>query len=233
MNWYDIKNKNDKSEIWLYDEIGMWGKSAKDFVSELKEIKNNQIDLHINSPGGNVFEGNAIYNALKNHNSEIVTYVDGIAASIASIIALAGKKIVMAENAMYMMHNPSGITIGEANDMRKSADVLDKIRDTMINIYMTKSKKPEAEIKKILDDETWYSAKEAVDNGFADELSEGKDMSACNKFIPVMKYYGFKYIPEMKNIIQLNNIDKNRVIPLNNNIFIKEEDEILKTIYKI
>jgi len=233
MDWFDIKNKSNVSEIWLYDEIGMWGKTAKDFISELKEIKNKQIDLHINSPGGSVFEGNAIYNALKNHDAEITTYIDGIAASIASIIALAGKKVIIAENAMYMVHNPSGLTMGEAKDMRKSADVLDKIRDTMVGIYVNKSKKSEDDVKKLLDDETWYNADEAKENNFVDEIVEKMDMAACAKFIPVMKHYGFKYIPKIENIAPLSDNDKNKIIPLNNNVFIGEEDAVLRMIYKI
>jgi len=251
ISWYDIKDKAEKAEIWLYEEIGMWGKSAKDFIMDFKKITNKQVDLHINSPGGSVFEGNAIYNALKTSDKTITAYIDGIAASIASVIALASDEVVMAENAMFMIHNPSGITIGEAEDMRKSADVLDKIRDTMVGIYAKKSDKSEKEIIGLLDDETWFNATEAKENGFIDVVAEEMDIAACAKFIPTMKFYGFKKIPQIENkkieqtqghthietsdltktITPLSKDDKLKTVPLNNNKFIKEEDDLYDLIH--
>ena len=104
MKCYEIKAKADVSEIWLYEEVGFWGVGAKDFMAELNAIKSPKIDMHINSPGGEVFDGIAIYNGIKNHAATVTTYIDGIAASIASVIALAGDTVTMAENAMFMMH---------------------------------------------------------------------------------------------------------------------------------
>jgi len=194
--WYEIKNKADVSEIWLYDEIGFWGMGAKEFIVELNAIKSPKIDMHINSPGGDVFDGAAIYNAIKRHPAAVVSFVDGIAASIASVIALAGEKVVMAENAIYMMHNPSGFTIGTAEDMRKTADILDKVRDTMIGAYMEKSGKDEDAIKALLDGETWLNAEETKDEGFADVIGEKYDMAACAKFVPALAKMGFKNVPQ-------------------------------------
>jgi len=113
MKWFKIENKADKAEIWIYEEIGEdpWtggGVTAKSFQKELSEIKASQIDLHINSIGGLVFEGIAIHNLLKQHPANVTTYIDGIAASISSVIALAGDKVIMAENGLFMIHNVSG-----------------------------------------------------------------------------------------------------------------------------
>lgn len=202
MSWYKIENKADKAEIWIYEQIGedFWsggGVTAKDFQKELSEIKAAKIDLHINSPGGQVFEGVAIYNMLKQHRATITTYIDGIAASIASVIALAGDRVVMAANALFMMHNPSGIVMGTATDMRKTADVLDKVRDTLLTVYTSKSTRSEKDIVDLLEAETWMNAEEAIEAGFADEIGGEMDLAACAKFIPVMQQAKFKHIPEI------------------------------------
>lgn len=194
-SWYQIKAQAQNSEIWLYDEIGLWGIGAKEFIAELNAIKSPKIDMHINSPGGEVFDGAAIYNAIKRHSAKVTTYIDGIAASIASVIALSGEKVVMAENAIYMLHNPSGMTIGTSEDMRKTADILDKVRDTMVGAYMTKSGKTQEDVIALLDAETWLDAEEAKAAGFCDEIGDEMDMAACAKFVPVMAKMGFKHIP--------------------------------------
>lgn len=200
MKWYEIRAKSDVSEIWLYDQIGKdWfseGVTAKEFIAELNAIKSPKIDMHINSPGGEVFEGAAIYNAVKRHPSSVTTFVDGIAASIASVIALAGEKVIMAQNAMYMLHNPSGMVIGRAEDMRKTADILDKVRDTMIGAYIDKSKKSSEDIIALLDAETWLDAEEAKEAGFADEIGDKIEAAACAEFLPLMARLGFKNIPQ-------------------------------------
>ena len=203
MRWYEIKAKKEgPAEIWIYDEIGYWGIGAKEFIIELNAIDNPKIDMHINSPGGEVFDGAAIYNAIKRHPAEVTTYVDGIAASIASVVALAGKKVIMAENAIFMMHNPAGLVIGTADDMRKTADVLDKVRETMIGAYMTKSGKSDSEIKGLLDAETWMNADETKAAGFADEIGDEMDLAACAKFIPSMQKMGFRHIPRDLNAMK-------------------------------
>ena len=204
MNWYKIVNKSDKAEIWIYEEIGQdfWtggGVTAKNFQKELSAIKASQIDLHINSPGGAVFDGVAIYNLIKQHPANVTTYIDGIAASIASVIALAGDKVVMAENALYMMHNPSGMVMGTAADMRSLADVLDKIRGTMTGVYAAKSGRADDEISALLDAETWMTAAEAMEFGFVDEIADEMDLAACAKFVPIMAKAGFKHIPNSIN----------------------------------
>lgn len=200
-SWFEIKAKSDDdlSEIWIYDEIGGWGISAKDFVKELSAIKSKKIDMHINSPGGDVFDGAALYNEIKRHPAEVTSYIDGIAASIASVIPLAGDKVYMAENALYMMHNPWGMVLGNAEDMRKQADVLDKVRETMLSAYMNKSGQEKEDIIALLDEESWLTAEEAQEAGFIDEISGKMDMAACAKFAPVMAKMGFKNIPKALN----------------------------------
>jgi ATP-dependent Clp endopeptidase proteolytic subunit ClpP len=200
MGWFEIKAKSDIAEVWLYDEIGKDffgdGVTAKEFLTELNAIKAPKIDMHINSPGGAVFDGAAIYNAVKRHPATVTTYIDGIAASIASVIALAGDKIIMAENAIYMMHNPFGFCMGRSEDMRKTADILDKVCGTMIGAYSEKSGKGETEIRALLDAETWMDAAEAKAAGFVDEIGDEMEMAACAQFVPSMEKMGFKRIPQ-------------------------------------
>jgi ATP-dependent Clp endopeptidase proteolytic subunit ClpP len=203
MKWYEIKNKTDKAEIWIYEQIGedWWsggGVTAKGFQKELSEIKASQIDLHINSPGGVVFDGITIYNLIKQHPANVTTYIDGLAASIASVIALAGDKVVMAENALYMIHNPFGMAFGDAEEMRKMADNLDKVCGSLVKSYTSKTGQTDAEIEALMDAETWMTADEALTFGFIDEISDQMDMAASAKFIPSMQKARFKNIP--KNI---------------------------------
>lgn len=183
-SWYQIQNKaNNAAEILIYDEIGYWDINAKDLARDLKDIGNvSNIDVRINSPGGSVFDGTAIYNLLKNHNAEVTVYIDGLAASIASVIAMAGDKIVMAENALMMIHNPWSGVWGEADDMRKEAEVLDKIKDSIIATYVSRTGKTADELSAMMDEETWLDATEAVELGFADETTEPRLEAA--KFNP-------------------------------------------------
>jgi len=199
--WFEIINKADKAEIWIYEQIGedFWtggGITAKSFQKELSGIKASQIDLHINSPGGEVFDGITIYNLIKQHPANVTTYIDGLAASIASVIALAGDSVIMAENALYMIHNPWGFAMGDATEMRKTADLLDKVAGSLVTAYTSKTGKPDDDIQTLLDAETWMTAQEAKDAGFIDEISEQMDMAACAKFIPAMQKAKFKNIPE-------------------------------------
>lgn len=161
------------AELHIYGEIGPYGITAKSVADALKPFAGaRQINVRINSPGGDVFDGNAIYNLLKSHPANVTVYVDGLAASIASVIAMAGNKIVMAQNAMMMIHDPWTIAVGGADDMRKSAEVMDKIKTTLVSAYRDKSGLNESEIATIMADETWFTAEEAVAMGFADEVAE-------------------------------------------------------------
>jgi ATP-dependent protease ClpP protease subunit len=177
---FEISCAADKSraELVIYSSIGesIWGDSlsAKDFMKQLKELPDSvkNLDIRINSPGGDVFDGISIYNILKQHKAYKTVYIDGMAASIASIIALAGDEIVMSEGALYMIHLPWTFAGGNKNKLLETVDLLEKIEDQMVNIYFRKTKKDKNEIKAMLSKETWMSAEEALDHGFIDKKME-------------------------------------------------------------
>jgi len=179
-------NKGKTGEIWLYDQVGEgWfgGMSAKTFVAELQKLgKVDIINLHINSPGGSVFDGVAIYNSLKSHPARIEVDVDSVAASIASLIAMAGDEIRMAANSMMMIHDPMGFAMGSAGDMRKTADLLDQVKGVIAGTYVNRTGKKEAEIAQMMTDETWMTADEAQQKGFADLVTEEQRIAACTGF---------------------------------------------------
>lgn len=180
--WFSIKNATtDSADLYFYDVIGdSWvGSDAATVVKEITGLKQKKLNVHINSPGGSVFDGVAIYNALLNHASEVTVFVDGLAASIASIIALAGKRVVIAENAMFMIHNPWTWGAGNAAEFRKQADVLDQIGETLITTYASRTGKSREVIRASMDAETWFSAKEAKDWGLATEVAEPLRAAAC------------------------------------------------------
>ncbi|MFI2810149.1 head maturation protease, ClpP-related [Microbulbifer sp. JSM ZJ756] len=192
--WYEMKAAaGRRAEVLIYDYIGMFGVEARDFIDELNALDVDEIDLRLNTPGGSVFEGNAIYNALKRHKAKITSYVDGLAASMGSVIALAGERVIMADNAMYMIHNPWTHVGGDSRELRKTADTLDKLRESMLNIYHAKTGIPLDELTTMLDDETWLTASECVDKGFADDTVEGLEVAAS--FAPE-KFKGCKRVPE-------------------------------------
>jgi|GEM_PF-556094 len=173
--WYAISSTDDRDpdqsvEVSLYDEIGFGGVSAKQFAADIKKLKGQHIDLRINSVGGSVTEGAAIFNALKRHKGGLTVHIDGLAASMASVIAMAGEETRIAENALLMIHNPWSMTMGDADDLRKEADVLDKLKATLVNAYVRKTGQPRAAIEQMMTDETWMDAQEALELGFVDEI---------------------------------------------------------------
>lgn len=178
--WYQIKAQGeDGAEIDIFDEIGYWGIRAQDFIRDLRglgSIKN--IKVRINSPGGDVFDGVAIHNALKRHEAFVTVEVYGIAASIASIIAMAGNKVIMPENTWMFIHDPLAIVVGDADDMRDMADALEKIAAGLISSYVSKTGKDEKEVKKWMSEDTWFTAAEALEAGLADEVSGSVKLAA-------------------------------------------------------
>lgn len=170
-----IQNKSaTQAEIILYAGIGQdwWGDgsmiSAKQFSDELKKLDAsvNEIVLRINSPGGDVFDGIAIYNRLKQHKAKVIVYIDGLAASIASIIALAGDEIYIGDGALYMVHLPWTFAMGNRMELDNTINRLLDVEEQMISIYKKKSGLERAEIKALLEAETWMGADEAVEKGF-------------------------------------------------------------------
>ena len=177
--WYSIQAKADQSaDISIFDEIGFWGVTAKQFIGDLKAIDAKTINLAINSPGGSVFDALAMYNALRQHPANVEVTVLGVAASAASLVAMAGDTIVMPENAFMMIHNPLNFAYGNADELREMADVLDKIGASLVATYANRTGLPEDEIKALLDAETWLNAEEAVLKGFADELQPALKVAA-------------------------------------------------------
>ncbi len=169
-----MQAKEDQTvDIYIYDEIGGWGISARRFTEDLISLGNlSHINLHIHSPGGEVFDGIAIYNQLKNHSATITVFIDGLAASMASVIAMVGDTVIMPKNAMMMIHKPWGVSWGDANDMREYADLLDKLENVLIPAYVAKTGKTTEEITAMLEQETWLDGDECVEHGFADKVIE-------------------------------------------------------------
>lgn len=169
-------------KIYLYDEIGpaYYGLlDAKWMVDELAKAGGQDIELRINSPGGSVFDGQAMYTALAGYGGKVTAHVDSIAASAASFVAMAAGKIQIAENAMVMIHNACGFAMGDAGDMRQTADLLDKIDAGLVAQYAARTKQTEEQIREWMAAETWMDAKEAVDRGFADEIGTPLAVKAC------------------------------------------------------
>lgn len=187
--WNFIKNESsDSADLQLYGEIAdssWWGDEVtpKNFKDELDALGNiSVLNVYINSPGGDVFAGQAIHSMLKRHKAQVNVYVDGLAASIASVIAMAGDKVIMPSNAMMMIHDPWTIAAGNAQDFRKMADDLDKIKESLIAAYLGKATNlDEATISEMMKEEKWLTAQEAVEYGFADEVEEAKDYAASLK----------------------------------------------------
>ena len=184
--WFTMKADNDgkTAEIAIYDEIGKswWGEdtvSAKQFLDDLKalgEVEN--ITLRINSPGGDVFDGVAIHNSLKNHKATVTAHVDGIAASAASFIAMAADKIVMPANSFLLIHGASGMSWGNADDMRAVADDLDRIDKSLTSTYVARAGSTTAKVKALMKEDRLMDAAEAKQWGFADEVTSEKKMAA-------------------------------------------------------
>lgn len=173
---FDVRAAKDEAdkpvtEIDLYDEIGFWGVNAREFRSRLKDA--GDVVLRVNSPGGDVFDGLAMYNDLLRHRGSVRVEITGMAASIASIIAMAGDEIVMAPNSFFMIHNAWTIGIGNRHDFSDISGVLTKIDDALARTYAARTKTGIRDIKRMMDNETWMTAKEAVDGGFAKSIADG------------------------------------------------------------
>lgn len=198
MPFWSFKNLSDEeSELridgeivedgwaWIYEWFGEPYASPNKFRKALKDHKGKNITVWIDSWGGDVFAGVGIYNALKEHKGKVTVKVDGKAVSAGSLIAMAGDEIFMSPGSILMIHNPWSLAIGEAKDMRKSADVLDEVKEAILNIYQTRVDKSREEISELMDNEEWMSAKKAVKEGFADgilHLDNEEDESISNSF---------------------------------------------------
>ena len=177
--WYNIKNKAGKTaDVYIFDEIGTYGVTAQEFINDIKDLKDLPLNLRINSLGGDVFDGMAMYNVIKRREAKTTVYIEGIAASIATIIALGADEVVMAENSLFMIHNAWGGTMGEAKDMRKTAETLDKISGELTDIYRKKTGLSYDVLSEMMDEETWLNAEEAFELGFVDTISDSIKVAA-------------------------------------------------------
>lgn len=179
LDWYRVKNSVDgeTADLYIYDEIvpaaiAEWfgGITAEGLIEQLSEITASTINVRINSPGGSVFEAIAIYNTLVSHSATINVYVDALAASAASVVAMAGDKITMMVGSQMMIHDAIGIEMGNASEMRAMADFLDKQSDNIASIYANKAGGDIADWRAIMLAETWMFADEAVELKLADEI---------------------------------------------------------------
>ena len=177
------------ADIYITDVIGPFGVDADRIVRQIDTTEDDVIALHVNSPGGSVFDGLAIMNALQQHPARVETRVLGLAASIASVIAVgASDWLGMGEGAKLMIHNPMSVVIGGSDDLRKEADVLDSVKDDLVSIYIKRTGQSQDVIQSAMEDETWYSARKAVDLGFADEVITGT-LSPVNHFAQMLACY--------------------------------------------
>ena len=212
MNWYNIKNLSQSStEVVIYDEIGAWGVDSKSFIEEVKQISTENILLRINSPGGSVIDGLSIHDAIKRMPQNVTAQIEGLAASIASIIALGADQVTMSENSLFMIHNVWGGETGGAKDMRKAADLMDKMGDRLVNIYVGKTGLDESTIRNWMDEETWFTADEALDAGFINLVEKPIALAAKfdvqklnykNKNLVVDMFNSNKKIKKMENQIE-------------------------------
>ncbi|MGV1006778.1 MAG: head maturation protease, ClpP-related [Candidatus Nanopelagicales bacterium] len=170
--WYRIEAKDTGTDVYIYDEIGGWGTQAAQFVSELNGITSVTINLHLNSPGGDAFDGMAIMNSLRNHSATVNVSVDGLAASAASYIAMAGDTVTMQPGSRMMIHDASAWGVGNAGELRELADMLDGVSADIAGLYASRAGGTQDEWRTRMKAETWYSASEAVEAGLADGVAE-------------------------------------------------------------
>lgn len=172
--WFKVTahDTGSSTRVDLYDEIGFWGVTAADFRDAMEGITTDRIDMHINSPGGDVFDGIAILNLLRAHPASVNVTVDGLAASAASFIAMAGDTVTMMPNSEMMIHDASGLCMGNATDMAEMAALLDRISNNIASVYASRGGKSAADWRTTMQSEQWYDADEAVAAGLADKVME-------------------------------------------------------------
>ena len=184
--WNWIKNEGERTlyldgyiapESWFDDEV-----SPKEFKAELEAVTGD-ITVYINSPGGDFFAASQIYTMLKDYNGQVLVKVDGIAASAAAVIAMAGDMVCMSPTAMLMIHNPSTFVWGEESDMQKGIEMLAEVKEAIINAFEAKTGLERKRIAQMMDAETWFSANKAVELGFADEILYGEPPPQVTDFM--------------------------------------------------
>lgn len=178
-----VDENKDEATVYVFDAIGgWWGMDPSEWVKDLQALKVKTIHVRINSPGGSVFDAEAMRSAMAAHPAKIIAHIDGLAASAATGLSLAADEIEMSDGAMYMIHHPWGGVAGGSADMRKYADILDKISVNLIRSYDKKTKAGQDQIRSWMDEETYFTAAEALEHGFVDRLfsPDGEDEDAVN-----------------------------------------------------
>ena len=206
--WNLVKNDDKSAELMLYGDIAesFWGDtiSAKEVTEYLADLDVENIDVYINSNGGVVDTAIAINNALRRHRAKVTVNIDGIAASAATLITCAGDIVRMPKNALFMIHNPSTIAMGDSEEMRKRADMLEKYKNSITETYLQKVNIDKEKLSELMDNETWLNAEEALEYGFIDEITENTDIQVVeNKVISNNMVFN---MAEFKNF----NVDKNK-----------------------
>ena len=215
------------NETWWGDEV-----TPEAFRTELRQMKGD-LTVHINSPGGDVFAGVTIYNALKDyHKGKVTVKVDGLAASIASVVAMAGDEIIMSPGSMMMIHNPWSIGAGSSDELRKAADTLDRIKESILPIYTDRTGLTEDEVQDLMDAETWMSAEKAVELGFADTVQKAtKEKTEGDPVNVMMANFAFSMSASksaMKDFISKFN-NSERKTSMNENDELKETQAEVET----
>ena len=172
----NMARNDDGAEIYIYDVISSdWGVGAMDVITAIAQAGDvKTLHVHINSPGGDIFEGRAIMAALKSFKGKTIAHIDSLCASAATSIALACDEVEMSDGAFFMIHNASGLVWGDKSDMREMADLLEKLEGAIVNDYTSKTGKTSEEVVAWMNAETWFTASEALEHGFIDSITQTK-----------------------------------------------------------
>lgn len=210
--YYMLEDGTDTADLYIFGDITSYGhwsdndpdRSAYNIVQEIRNIEAPRINVHINSNGGEVSEGLAIYNTLKSSSKSVTTYCDGFACSAASVVFMAGDRRIMSPASLLMIHNAWTFAEGNSEELRKQADDLEKVNQTAVEAYKSVAKIPENQIKSMMDQSTWISASEALGYGFATEISGDQPEGAQQSAMPMIR-------DQLLNHCQTFNIDKESV----------------------
>ena len=185
-----VQSSNDQATVYVYDVIDdLWGINADNFAREINALNVSTLHVRINSPGGDVFTARAMQTTLSQHPAAVIAHVDGLAASAATFLAMAASKVHISEGAFFMIHKSWAFTVGNAEELRTQANLMDVVDSNIANDYSRRTGINYQEVLRMMDDETWLSAQQAVDKGFADEvISIVADRHVDNKFFDLSAY---------------------------------------------
>ena len=202
--YFQLIQNDDAADLYIFGDICGWAftelgeQSGVTIVEQLKAVNSGHINVHINSYGGDVAEGLAIYNVLRNHAAHITTICDGFACSAASVVFMAGDDRIMSPASLLMIHNAWTAAVGNADELRKAADDIETITQASVAAYMEHATIPEEEVKKLMDAETWILPVDAVEMGFATAVAESQEDGKAKQsaFTAIMKKLTAKTVPE-------------------------------------